>query len=202
MAAQLIDQIVNYAIKNNLGCSLDPETPVTKILGEFMKGNIRLVLRPGPDLGIAQVEMPNLIVDKDASQLRSWTAYGARCFKQWVSRKIGEKLQHYVKAESFSSRNIVKVTKGHITLQNIQFRTVELGGVALDICVETIKVKVEKGKIVVQLIGLTYGISFGFIAALCYGVSASAIVAYLATHVWGSAELARRAVLYGIGVSL
>ena len=196
MAAQLID----YFIKNNLGCSLDPETPVTKILSGFMNGNIRLVLRPGPDLGIAQVEMSNLIVDKDTSQLRSWTAYGARCLKQWVSRKIGEKLQHYVKAESFSSRNVVKVTKGLITLQNIQFRSVEFGGVALDICVKKIKVKVEKGKIVVQLIGLTYGISSGFIAALCYGVAASAIVAYLATHVWGSAELARRAVLYGIGV--
>src|SRR5436853_6628239 len=102
MAAQLID----YVIKNNLGCSLDPETPVTKIISGFMNGNIRLVLRPGPDLGRAPVEMSTLIVDKDTSQLRSWTAYGALCLNQSVVRTIFENLQHDLKAESYASSNV------------------------------------------------------------------------------------------------
>lgn len=201
MASQLIDQAVNQFITNKLGCGL--ETPVTKILSGFMNGNMTLVLRPGPDLGIARAEIPNLTIDKNVSQLRSWKAYGARCIKQWVSRKIGEQLQSYVKAGTFSSRNIIKVTKGRLTLRDIQFRSLELGGVTIDICVKKIKVKAEKGKITVALTGLTYGISSGLIAALGYGVAATAIVTLLGTWLWarGSAELVRRAILFGVGVT-
>ena len=86
--------------------------------------------------------------------------------------------QNNVKAGTFSSRNVVKVTKGRITLQDIQFRSGKLAGVDIDICVELIKVRVKKGRIVVEFIGLTYRLSSGLIAAACYGVAASAIVAY------------------------
>jgi hypothetical protein len=203
MASQLLDYAVNHFITNKLGCGLDPETTVTKILSGFMNGNMTLVLRPGADLGIARDEIPNLTIDKNVSQLRSWKAYGARFIKQWVSRKIGEQLQSYVKAGTFSSRNVITVTRGRLTLRDIQFRSLELCGVTIDICVKEIKVKVEKGKITVALTGLTYGVSSGFIAAFCYGVAASAIVTILAPWIWarGSAELVRRVSLYGVGVT-